>query len=203
MNDPETRILDVAASEVRMETNADGKPLIKGIALRYGSLSKTLRDPKGRPFKERFTPGAFSRALATGADVRMLVNHDRNLIMGRNTAGTLRIFDEPDALRFEYDPPDTMLAQHYTNAVNRRDMNGVSFRFYKKADRWDGAGDATVRTVSEADIDDISIVTDAAYGDTFAEATVRSLDDHCRSQARHESWSPRAWLRMRLAEADL
>ena len=130
------------------------------------------------------------RLLATGADVRALVNHDTSLILGRNRAGTLRLTDDQDALRYEIDPPDTELARHYVEAVRRGDLTGVSFRFFKLSDRWEEAGEATIREVLEADIDDISIVTYPAYPDT--EAAARSLDDFESKQKPDRSrWSSR------------
>jgi HK97 family phage prohead protease len=203
--DHETRYLPLADAEVRAETTEGGKPLIRGVALRYGSPSVRMSDSKGRPFTEKFAPGAFTRALAAGADVRALVNHDRNLVLGRSTAGTLRLMDDGDALRFEIDPPDTVIADHYVNAVKRGDMSGMSFRFYKRADKWSGAGEGTVREVTEADIDDVSIVTYPAYPDT--EAATRSLDDHHRDHPATPDPVPLAWRsmarnRLRLADAE-
>jgi HK97 family phage prohead protease len=198
MNHHETRYLPLVDAEVRAETTEAGRPMIRGVALRYGSPSVRMSDSKGRPFTEKFAAGAFSRALATGADVRALVNHDRNLILGRSTAGTLRLKDDGDALRFELDPPDTEIARHYVEAVRRGDMSGMSFRFYKRSDEWSGAGEGTVRTVTEADIDDVSIVTYPAYPDT--EAATRSLDDHSRSNP--APWLGMARNRLRLADAE-
>jgi hypothetical protein len=206
---PEIRRLDLIASEVRAETASDGRRVIRGVAIRYGSLSNPLKDSKGRPFRERFRAGVFSRALAVGADVRFLVNHNRDLVLGRNKAGTLVLSDDPDALRFVAYPPASPIGLHYAEAVARGDMTGVSFRFYKIADLWTGAGEATVRDVIEADIDDISIVAYPAYNDAVAEidddpsgAAARSLDDHCRSHPRRDPWLDRAGVRLRLAEAD-
>lgn len=197
---PEIRSLLAAEAEIRLSETPEGKPLIRGVALRYGSLSAVLKDPQGRPFRERFTAGAFSRALATGADVRCLVNHDRNIVLGRTKNGTLRLMDDGDALRFECEPSDSPIDQHYARKIERGDMDGMSFRFYKKAERWSGMGEATVRDIDEADIDDVSIVTYPAYRDT--EAVLRSLDEHGRSQSRQASRRVLARMRLRLAEAD-
>lgn len=199
MIERETRSLDLTASEIRMETSEDGRPVIRGIAVRYGSLSAPLKDSKGRPFRERFQAGAFSRALATGADVRGLVNHNKDLVLGRTTAGTMKLVDGPDALRYEIFPPTSAIAEHYVESINRGDMSGSSFRFYKIRDAWSGAGEATVRDVLEADIDDVSVVTYPAYLDS--EAAIRSIDDHCRIQPRQDAWLLRAKVRLRLAEA--
>jgi HK97 family phage prohead protease len=184
-----------------METDGEGRPIIRGVAVRYGSTSMVLKDAKGRPFREKFRAGAFSRALATGADVRVLINHDRNLVMGRTSVGTAKLIDDPDALRFEAYPPKTAITDHYLSSISRGDMDGVSFRFYKKSDNWSGAGEATVREVTEADIDDVSVCTYPAYLDTFAGAT-RSYDEHCQSLARDPRLAKaKRWLRLVEAES--
>lgn len=199
MTERETRCFDAVASEIRMETADDGRPVIRGVAIRYGSLSAPLKDSKGRTFRERFHAGAFSRALATGADVRALVNHDPNLVLGRTQPGTLVLSDGPDALRYEIYPPTSAIGAHYVESIQRGDMSGSSFRFYKIRDGWSGAGEATVREVLEADIDDVSVVTYPAYLDS--EAAIRNIDDHCRPLPRQDAWLNRANVRLRLAEA--
>jgi HK97 family phage prohead protease len=186
-------------AEVRVEESADGRRVIRGAALRYGSLSNPLRDAKNRPFREKFRAGAFSRALATGADVRALVGHDRTIVLGRNTAGTMRLSDDADALRFEIDPPDTAIGEHYRVSAERGDMRGVSIKFYKVADIWTGAGEATTREVTEADLEEISLTAFPAYGDT--EAATRSLDEHAQAVNRPDPWVLKARFRLRLAEA--
>ena len=210
----ERRTIDVTASEIRSD-QVDGRKVIRGVVVRYGSLSSTMRDPKGRPFKERFRPGTFSRALATGADVRFLVNHNRDLVLGRNKVGTLTLSDDPDALRFIAYPPATAIGDHYHELVGRGDIDGVSFRFYKLRDQWSGAGDATVRDLYEADIDDVSIVTYPAYADTWAQAEVEDdpsgqanaersathSSSERRDQPRRDPWLDRAAVRLRLVQA--
>jgi Escherichia/Staphylococcus phage prohead protease len=209
MNDaPETRCLDLDASEIRMETDPDGRRVITGVAIRYGSLSKPMRDAKGRAFRERFLPGVFTAALARGADVRFLVNHNRDLVLGRNLSSTLELKDDDDALRYRDYPPATAIGEHYSAVVDRRDMTGVSFRFYAIKDRWSGEGDAVVREVAEADIDDVSIVTYPAYDDTTA--ATRSYEDalavavavaSTTTTAPRDPWLDRAWARLRLSAA--
>lgn len=190
----ESRFVSLDAAELRVERR-DGKPVLTGVCVPYGKLSLDLGG-----FRERFRPGAFARNLADGADVRALVNHNRDLILGRNVAGTLRLMDTEQALSYEIDPPDTAIAAHYVAAVERGDISGASFRFYCLTEAWGREGGEMVRDVVEAEIDDVSIVTYPAYPDTTA--AVRSLEEHRRADARR-SLSPRlAELRLRLAEAE-
>ncbi len=162
------RAVESRTTELRAERPGPGG-VIRGVAVYYGSPSSRMVSPDGRRFVERFRAGAFTNALAAGADVRFVVNHDKNLILGRNAAGTLEIIDDPDALRFRGILPQTELARHYGSSVARGDMTGVSFRFYMVRDQWNRRPDGTwIREILEADIDDIAIVTTPAYPDSSA-----------------------------------
>lgn len=200
MIDPEIRVVESAEAEVRLDEAAGGRPVIRGIAVPYNRLSHPMRMPNSRAhFRERFAPGAFTRALADGVDVVALVNHDPNHVLGRTSAGTLRLIDGPDALRYEIDPSDSLLADHHVKAVARRDMKGSSFRFYMKRDLWSVEDGQDIRTVAEAGIDDVSVVTYPAYEDTSA--ALRSFESHRRGQPRRDAWPTLARMRLRLAEA--
>lgn len=199
-HEPEIRSLDAKACELRVEANDAGRRVIRGTALRYGSYSSPLKDTRGRMFVEQFRAGAFSRSIATGARVRAMVNHDRNLILGNTAANTLTVSDDPDALRFEIDPPNTSIGEHYRVSVERGDMTGVSFGFNKLEDRWSGAGEATQREVLEADLFDISLTDFPAYTDT--NAATRSLDGYASTLSRKSQARIRADIRLRLAESE-
>jgi phage head maturation protease len=45
----------------------------------------------GYTFREVIKPGAFTRALKEKQDVRCLINHDDNLVLGRTKSGTLKL----------------------------------------------------------------------------------------------------------------
>jgi len=86
----------------------------------------------------------------------------------------------------------------------------MSFRFYALRDQFSGSGEATVRDVIEADLDDVSIVTYPAYTDTSAVAEIdpgftgdlassQSTRSHVRPQ--RDQWLDNARVRLRLAEA--
>lgn len=191
---PETRFLALPAAQIRAVTD-DGKRLITGKAVVYNTLSLDLGD-----FREKFLPGAFTEALASGADVRALIDHNPSLIIGRNKAGTLRLNDTPEALEFEIDVPACDYGDALLVSVARGDKDGMSFRFYCLTQDWGLEDGSAVRTVAKADIDDVSVVTYPAYVDTTA--AVRSLDQFRRGQSRRSLALNRELRRLRLAEAD-
>ena len=76
----ETRI-NTGRIEIRAGGENEPARLIGHAAL-FNSLSVDLGG-----FREQIAPGAFREAIKDD-DVRALFNHDSNLILGRNTAGT-------------------------------------------------------------------------------------------------------------------
>ena len=110
--------------------------------------------------------GAFDKVLET-ADVRLLVNHDDNLLMGRTSSGTLRLSVDGDGIYFEGDPPDSDLSRHYMAAIERGDMDGCSFSCAIDVDQWDFSGETPVRTLmSLSQLYDVGPVTYPAFRDT-------------------------------------
>lgn len=171
MSDIERRIL---CKEVRAESGADGKPLIRGYAAVFNQLSEDLGG-----FREQLSTGAFSEAIGN-SDVRALVNHDPNLVLGRNKAGTLTMREDSAGLYVEVSPPDTQAARDLITSMQRGDINQMSFAFTvaKEDQQWtrDGTGPwlRTIKKVSR--LYDVSVVTYPAYQQTSAAA--RALKEH-------------------------
>lgn len=146
---------------------------ITGYAAVFDSMSRDLGG-----FREIIKPGAFRNVLSN--DVRALINHDKNLVIGRSTAGTLKLIEDSRGLRVEIDLPDTSYARDLQESMRRKDITGMSFRFYmhedfKRGQKWNRSADGVVREITEfAAIDDVSMVAYPAYTD--ASATLRSYE---------------------------
>mgnify|MGYP001143824868 CR=1 FL=1 len=195
---PKADVRSLAASELRVD-QVDGKKRIVGYAAVFNSLSEDLGG-----FREIIRPGAFAAALA-GADVRLVVNHDPSLILGRTRNGTLRLTEDSRGLRYEADPPDTQMARDYAALVERGDLAESSFRFYmfddpSRGQVWRSEPTGVIREITEfSRIDDVSIVAYPAYRAT--EVSVRSLDALRSARDRDDAWATRAHFRLRLAES--
>src|SRR5215472_5921150 len=111
------------ATEVRAISKGN-KRTIAGYAARYCVLSGDLGG-----FRERIASGAFKRILATNPDVVCLFNHSDSAVLGRTTAGTLRLSEDTRGLKFECDLPDTTFGRDTYESVKRGDLNGCSFAF--------------------------------------------------------------------------
>lgn len=168
-NEPERRIL---CRDVQVHTRAGETPRISGYAALFNVLSEDLGG-----FREQLSTGAFSDAIAS-SDVRALINHDSNLVLGRNIAGTLAMQEDATGLRVDITPPDTQAARDLVALMQRGDVNQMSFAFTvnKEDQAWtrDGTG-PWLRTIKRvARLYDVSVVTYPAYPQTSA--AVRELE---------------------------
>lgn len=125
-------------------------------------------------FIERIAPGAFAESISKPDDVRALINHDPNLILGRNLSGTLSLREDETGLHVAIDPPKTTYATDLLESTRRGDISQMSFGFETIEDKWvrgeNGAPD--IRTLLKVRLFDVSPVTFPAYPDT--DVAVRS-----------------------------
>jgi len=165
----EQRTFDL--SELRVSRD-DNKPRIIGHAAVFNVMGD------GGWFREKVAPGAFADSIQTD-DVRALFNHDPNIILGRNRAGTLKLSEDDRGLHIEIEPPDTQVARDLLVSLERGDINQMSFGFQVVKDSWEhnSEGNALdIRTLEKVRLWDVSPVTFPFYKET--DVAVRS----------HEAW---------------
>jgi HK97 family phage prohead protease len=168
-------VRDIADADLQVEQRGD-KPKLVGWAHRYGVLSEPMTHGRVR-FRERFAPGAFRRDISRrDADLRCLINHNKDRVLGRQKAGTLRVEESDEGVYFEVEPPDTSYARDLVESVRRGDVSGCSFRFAPPfKDSFTRERGETVRTINSAGIREISIVTWPAY-EQGSNVELRDLD---------------------------
>lgn len=155
--------------EVR-EEGEEKNPKIVGYAAVFDDPA-----PETWGFIEKIAPGAFTDALKN-SDVRALINHDPNLILGRNKAGTLTLKEDEKGLYYEIDPPNTTYANDLMESMRRGDIDQSSFQFVVEVEEWDDSGDVPVRTIKKvSELRDVSPVTFPWYPTT--ESGLRSRAD--------------------------
>lgn len=153
------------ASEVRASP-ADGDAgglRFEGYAALFNSWSQDLGG-----FREQIAPGAFSKALLAD-DVRALMNHDPNYVLGRNRSGTLTLQEDERGLHFDVRAPDAQWARDLYESVKRGDINQCSFGFMAIRDEWRTVDGMDERILQEVRLFDVSIVTYPAYESTSAD----------------------------------
>jgi HK97 family phage prohead protease len=151
------------ASELRVEE--EGKPKITG----YAAMFDTWADIGGW-FKESIRRGAFAKTIKE-ADIRALMNHDENYVLGRNKAGTLRLHEDSKGLAVEIDPVDATWSNDLLKSMKRGDISQMSFGFTVNKQEVDY--DRDERVLTDVNLFDVSVVTYPAYPTTSAQ--VRSL----------------------------
>lgn len=165
--DIEKRVFNLV--EARVEQRAEGQPTrIVGHAAVFDQITDIGW------FKEKVDPGAFKRTIKK-ADVRMLFNHDSNVIMGRTKSKTLTLSEDEKGLAIENTPPDTQLVRDMVlTPMERGDLDQMSFAFQVIKDHWEGTLDDPIRVLEEVELFDVSVVTYPAYPTT--DASVRSAE---------------------------
>lgn len=167
MADLEKRLF---ACELRAEGEQDA-PVIVGHGAVFNKRSENLGG-----FREIILPGVFDEVLQD--DVRALLNHDPNFILGRTASGTLRLSVDDTGLRYEVDAPNTQTIRDLVLApLQRGDISQSSFAFRvaRDGDQWEEDDEGVIiRTIHKVQrLYDVSPVTYAAYPD--ATAAQRSL----------------------------
>lgn len=138
-------------------------PRLVGHAAVFNAPSQDLGG-----FIEIVKPGAFTRTLKSERDPLALVQHMPQLVLGRRSAGTLKLAEDARGLAFEIVVPDTTAARDLLVSVERGDVKGASFAFSTPAggDRWEVRGDTVIRELVDVDLHEITITAQPAYLDT-------------------------------------
>lgn len=158
---------------------------IEGYFVRFGDVYDM-----GYGITESIAPGAFDEVLASGADIRALINHDSTLVLGRTKAGTAEF--RADAVgvygRVKINPND----QDAVNAlarVERGDVDQASFGFRdweetQEVEPLTGKVHYTLTKIK--DLREFTVCTFPAYQTTSLSARddLRAADE----KRRHEAW---------------
>jgi uncharacterized protein len=141
----------------------------------------SIGNPLSWGFYEQIAPGAFTKTIQE-ADVRFLIDHDPSLLLARTKSGTLRLSEDKVGLAADADLAPTTYGRDLAVLLERGDVSQMSFGFQVVKDDWteeqvetnDGNSvDVEVRTIREAKLFDVSVVTFPAYEGT--DAKLRSM----------------------------
>jgi len=120
-------------------------------------------------FKEQIAPGAFARALSENQDVRALLNHDPNLVLGRTKNDTLTLEEDDHGLKYTVQVADTSAGRDALELIRRGDVDQSSFAFSVRTETWEKAEQLV--TIDEIEmLYDVSPVTYPAYQGTSVSA---------------------------------
>ncbi|MFE2245256.1 HK97 family phage prohead protease [Streptomyces lavendulae] len=157
------------------EVRAEGDTVtMRGYAYRFNELSHNLGG-----FVERILPGAGKRSLEAH-DVFATFNHDNNNVLGRRSAGTLRLGEDDAGGWYEIDLPNTTVGRDLAELLKRGDINGSSFTFrvnengQRRASADDPASGLPVREITSMDVVEVGPVLNPAYPTT--DAALRAIE---------------------------
>ena len=168
----EQRLVSEALTVEERAKGEDKSPVLVGYAAVFNKMSGMIGGQYG--FREMIEPGAFDDVLED--DVRAVLNHDANFVLGRSSAGTLRLSVDEVGLRYEVDLPNTQYAKDLLESVRRGDIKESSFKFTVLKDDWSESDEGTVRSIQKfGRLLDVSPVTYPAYPD--ATVAQRSLEE--------------------------
>jgi len=169
--------------KIRSITNEAGvdESYIEFYAAVFNQRSKLLFE-NNKYFYEIIERGAFTELLAKdNLNVKAVINHDDNKLLGRTKSGTLQLEEDDYGLKAIVKVGKTTLWNDTLEQIERGDLFESSFKFKNnKSDesiRRDENGDLvkTIRKISG--LYDVSIVNDAAYSNTNINARLRSFKE--------------------------
>lgn len=165
---------NIEVRNFNIELREEGESrFVEGYASVFNSRSRDLGG-----FQEIILPGAFD-GLIDKSDVRCLLDHNPQrgiLARSKNGQGSLRLSIDERGLKYAFDAPHTALGDEVVEGLKRGDYSESSFAFRVQDEQWTKEEDGTyLRTISKiSGLYDVSIVQQAAYGDTSV--ALRSLD---------------------------
>jgi HK97 family phage prohead protease len=132
---------------------------------------------------ERIRPEAFARALKEQQDVRGLFNHSMDWVLGRSSAGTLRLSVDERGLYYEIDENEKDPQwQSVAAKIDRGDIDGSSFAFRATSTTWETIDyegrKVDVRWINDVDLFDVGPVTFPAYDGSTATRSRVSLQEY-------------------------
>jgi len=166
-------------------SSKEGRDVIIGHAAVFNELSEDLGG-----FREMIMPGAFDDVLQN--DVRAYFNHDPNFLLGRTSAGTLKLGVDEKGLKYELDIPNTSVGRDLKENMRLKNITQSSFAFTlgKGGDSWERGKDGSdIRLIHKINrLYDVSPVSLPAYpsADNLALAVRSNLIDKDKNERKKE-----------------
>jgi len=171
------------AQKLEIRDADDGNVTVEGYAAKFDEETVI-----GGQWREQIAPGAFRDAIGRD-DVVFLINH-AGLPLARTRSGTLELSEDEVGLRIraQLDPTDPDV-RSIVPKMKRGDLDKMSFAFIPTRQKWDDEEKMPRRTITEAELYDVSIVTTPAYDGTSIglRSALDSLERHRKRQKRSQA----------------
>jgi uncharacterized protein len=173
MSDKELRIIRNPA-EIRAAQGDDGGHVFTGYVFEWGADSEDLGG-----FVEVVRRGAAAAALKQPKNLFAILDHEKKVanVLGDRDSGTLDLFEDERGLGFKINAGPTQAAKDAAIVASRNRI-GVSFAFICGKQNWTTRPDGTrQREILEfKELDDLSLVVDAAYKSSDVTVAKRCLE---------------------------
>lgn len=183
------RIMKMKNAKIREE---GGKRYLEGYFAVFGELYQVWDG-----WIETIERGAFARYLASGEDVKVLWNHDSNIVLGSTENGTASLREDESGLfgSVEINENDSEAVSAYAR-VARGDVDGCSFGFdiARQEEWWDDEGIYHTKITEVDPLYEVSPCTFPAYKATSISARAKdSLNDAKKRYKEAQEQKKREW----------
>lgn len=170
-----------------------------GYAARFNSQSVDLGG-----YLETIAPGAFTRSLASGRDVKLLFDHSAGRVMASTKAGTLKLWEDGQGLAFSADVgTERAWIKDELITIDRREVTSMSFGFATVADSWLHDPSRPVRTLIDVELLEISVVAFPAYPAASVGLDAAAAGGRARRQRGAPAATPHSRLALMKKQLDL
>lgn len=173
----EQRIMKMKNPKIREE---GGKRYLEGYFSVFGEPYQVFDG-----WIETIERGAFARYLATGEDVKVLWNHDSNIVLGSTANGTATLREDEVGLwgSVEINENDQEAVNAYAR-ISRGDVDGCSFGFdiARMEDWWDEEGVYRTKITEVDPLYEVSPCTFPAYKATSVSARNKENLEHAKEK---------------------
>lgn len=185
----EQRVLNMKDVKTREE---GGKRYLEGYFAVFGETYQVFDG-----WVETIERGAFARYLATGEDVKVLWNHDTNIVLGATGNGTASLREDEKGLygSVEINENDQDAVNAYAR-IARGDVDGCSFGFdvARQEEWWDDDGVYHTKLTEIDPLYEVSACTFPAYKATSISARNKnSLDEAKKRYAEVQEQKREEW----------
>jgi HK97 family phage prohead protease len=193
-----------AQEQRKQANNTELRSCVGAIELRQSDTGKDTVFGYALKFGVPYDMGWFTEEIQRGAldgadlsDVRILFNHDQNLILGRTKAGTAKIGIDDVGMWYMAELPDSPTGQNVKEALKRGDIDQSSWAFSiatdetgrSKGDKWMNKDGKDYRVITSVRaVYDASPVTYPANPDTTAAKRSKEV----RGEGYGEEMEPKA-----------
>lgn len=157
----------LTSNDYEIRESDDGDKYIEGYAIEWEKLSS----PLGwfRKFREKFQRNAFDEYLSSGKDTKFLLDHHHEDVLGRTIKGTLELKSDNKGLWYSLKVPNTTQGRDALENVRNGNKEHMSIGFKMLGEEWDELDEDNItRTVTKANLPEISLTAFPAYPDTSA-----------------------------------